>query len=926
MELLSISFGKRRTDKNWKVEHLSWNEFVERLREVRYTHETVAQYEVMSVDEQFEQKDGIAFVGGTIKGGRRQKEAVTSRSLITLDADHIHDEHFLMMVDLVLGGRAYVIYSTHSHRPGHLRYRIIVLPDRAMSLDEYSAVSRKLAEQIGMHYFDKTTFEVNRLMYLPSCSKDAEPVLEICEGDALNVDGVLAGYEDWQDVMQWPRHPEDERHLVTGKKAQDPREKRGPVGLFCRAYTIEEIVDTFLTEAYTAGSMANRYTYTGGTSGNGLELYPDQGLAYSHQDSDPVANGHSHNGFDLVRIHKFRHLDEDIPDSVEIDKKPSHLEMVKLVNGLEEVQFLEQEENDAALQAAFVNEWEESSTDENALSLSGIHTPLGFKFIGGKIFEVKELKNGVKYVPVCDCMVAVIARSESLTDGTQGLDVRWNSGNGTRTVSKPRSTFVDSKKIIDLADCGLPVHSGNARNLATYISRFESANEQNLKTRQVSNQLGWTKGGFLLGDTFIGDGDVRFEPKDGGDAQIAKGFHVKGTMEGTLDVLNKIKPFPMVKMAMYAALSAPLLKKWGESPYIFELAGTTSRGKTTALRIAASLYGCPDESKPGFFKQWNATKVSLERYASIMNHLPLFIDDTKNGDADRVIKPIIYQFASGQGKGRGSLKGMQFSANWQTVMLSTGEQKITSFAKDGGAVARVLSLEGSPFTTADIASARLVQELNKQISEHYGHIAEPWIRFLQTTDMKPWKKKFETVKDGYLQMARGDGEVAMRLSGITALIDVVGEMFDTCFGFNLHSTDELHNEWGTTVSSSTEMDRAQEALDDTLGWVDSRHQQFIKGDYSPYHGVLLGEIKKDKLIIIAVNLNDFLEAHGYPSRAIAKKWRDNGWLITRDDGKKRTQDNPKVRGENKWSYVFDLSKIDWSFDFNAKFSEFDRPE
>lgn len=577
-----------------------------------------------------------------------------------------------------------------------------------------------------------------------------------------------------------------------------------------------------------------------------------------------------------------------------------------------------------------------NDSEEKTIDLSGIRTPVGFKVIGGKIFEVKELKNDVKYVPVCDCIVAVIARSESLTDGTQGLDVRWTSGNGTRTLSKPRSTFMDSKKIIDLADYGLPVHSGNARNLATYISRFESANEQNLKTRRVSNQLGWTKGGFLLGDTFIGDGDVRFEPKDGGDAQIAKGFHVNGTMEGTLDVLNKIKPFPMVKMAIYAALSAPLLKKWGESPYIFELAGTTSRGKTTALRIAASLYGCPDESKPGFFKQWNATKVSLERYASIMNHLPLFIDDTKNGDADRVIKPIIYQFASGQGKGRGSLQGMQISANWQTVMLSTGEQKITSFAKDGGAVARVLSLEGSPFTTANIESARLVQELNKQVSEHYGNVAEPWIRFLQTTDMKPWKKKFETVKDGYLQMARGDGEVAMRLSGITALIDVVGEMFDTCFGLNLHSTDELHNEWGTTVSGSTEMDRAQEALDDTLGWVDSHHQQFIKGDSSPYHGVLLGEIKKDKLIIIAVNLNDFLEAHGYSSGAIAKKWRDNGWLITWDDGKKRTQDNPKVGGrtqdnpkvggKNKRSYVFDLSKIDWSFDFNARFSEFDPPE
>ncbi|MCP6429148.1 hypothetical protein NL523_27920, partial [Klebsiella pneumoniae] len=61
-----------------------------------------------------------------------------------------------------------------------------------MSPDEYAAVSRKLAEQIGMEYFDKTTFDVARLMYLPSCSLDAEPVLEIGEGEPVCVDSLLA--------------------------------------------------------------------------------------------------------------------------------------------------------------------------------------------------------------------------------------------------------------------------------------------------------------------------------------------------------------------------------------------------------------------------------------------------------------------------------------------------------------------------------------------------------------------------------------------------------------------------------------------------------------------------------------------------------------------------------------------------------------
>ncbi|WP_325073111.1 hypothetical protein [Paenibacillus elgii] len=167
------------------------------MRKVRRTAETMAQYDAMHNIGRGKVKDGPAFVGGLVRGGRRKKENVDTRSLITLDVDRA-DDGFLFTAELVLGGCAYVIYSTHSHRPQKPKYRLIVPADRTMTPDEYAAVSRKLAEQIGMHYFDKTTFEVHRLMYLPSCSKDAEPVLGIYEGDPLSVDGLLAEYDDWR--------------------------------------------------------------------------------------------------------------------------------------------------------------------------------------------------------------------------------------------------------------------------------------------------------------------------------------------------------------------------------------------------------------------------------------------------------------------------------------------------------------------------------------------------------------------------------------------------------------------------------------------------------------------------------------------------------------------------------------------------------
>lgn len=337
---LDISFGKRRADTNWKPEYLTWDEFIDRLRKVRRTAETMAQYDKMSKDAKQNVKDGPAFVGGLIRGGRRKKENVDTRSLITLDADFADDD-FLFNVELVLGGRAYVVYSTHSHRPDRQKYRLIAPGNRTMSPDEYVATARMIADQIGMHYFDKTTFQIHRLMYFPSCSKDADPVLEIYEGDPIDVDEVLGQYEDWTDVLAWPRHPEEKKALRTATtKAQDPREKFGTIGLFCRAFTIEEGIETFLTDVYTPGSMPNRYTYVHGTSANGLEIYPDQELAYSHQDSDPVADGRTYNLFDLVRVHKFGHLDEQVKEHTPDAKKPSHMAMERWAIGRPEVKRL----------------------------------------------------------------------------------------------------------------------------------------------------------------------------------------------------------------------------------------------------------------------------------------------------------------------------------------------------------------------------------------------------------------------------------------------------------------------------------------------------------------------------------------------------------------------------------------------------------
>ena len=324
---LDISFGKHRADTNWKPEYLNWDEFVNKLRKVRRTSETMADYDKMNNIARGKLKDGPAFVGGLVRGGRRKKENIDTRCLITLDVDHATGD-FLFAAELVLGGTAYVIYSTHSHRPEKPKYRLVIPTDRAMSPDEYAAVSRKLAEQISMEYFDKTTFDVHRLMYLPSCSKDADPMLEVYEGDPLNVDSILAEYDDWRDPLQWPRHVDDKVQRQTSKRMEDPKTKLGVVGAFCRCYSISEAIAFFLPDTYeSVDDSLTRYTHVGSSSFGGLVVYDDDMFAYSHHESDPCG-GREVNAFDLVRLHKFGKLDDRASEKTNIDKLPSHTAMV----------------------------------------------------------------------------------------------------------------------------------------------------------------------------------------------------------------------------------------------------------------------------------------------------------------------------------------------------------------------------------------------------------------------------------------------------------------------------------------------------------------------------------------------------------------------------------------------------------------------
>ena len=327
---LPISRGRSRHETSWKNTSMHWSALLTRLHTTVRTPETLAEYMKLSKADQDRIKDIGGFVGGSLKNGRRKAENVACRQLVTLDADFAPAG---MVDDLQykLEG-AYAVYSTHKHQPAKPRLRILIPLDREVTPEEYEAIARKLADQIGIDYFDDTTYQPSRLMFWPSTPTDGEYVFDYADAPWLRADDVLALYPDWKDTSYWPESSRTaEQRKKTADRQGDPLEKPGLIGAFCRAYTIQEAIGRFLGDVYTECAVPGRYTYTEGSTSAGLVIYEDR-FAYSNHATDP-ASGKLCNAFDLVRIHKFGHLDEAKSPDEPTTKLPSYKAMMEMCMG-----------------------------------------------------------------------------------------------------------------------------------------------------------------------------------------------------------------------------------------------------------------------------------------------------------------------------------------------------------------------------------------------------------------------------------------------------------------------------------------------------------------------------------------------------------------------------------------------------------------
>ncbi len=337
-KLINIAIGRSRKEINYVNKSISYLDFINNyLKDTKYTKENYKEYINFSKDIQDNIKDVGGFVGGFLKDGKRRKDTVINRSLVTLDADFAYKN---MIEDIEKNcDFAMCIYTTHKHTKENPRFRIVIPLSYEVDPIEYEAIARKLAFNIGIDYFDDTTYSPSRLMYFPSTSKDGDYVFKIIDKTWLNPKDILNSYENYKDESSWPFSSRTKKKVINSNintPKENPRLKEGIIGAFCRVYNVFDVIEKYLSNIYKKGDSEYRYTYINGSSSNGLIIYENGDFAYSHHSTD-VCLDKLCNSFDLLRLHKFSNLDEKVSVDTPINKLPSYINMIEFISKDEKV-------------------------------------------------------------------------------------------------------------------------------------------------------------------------------------------------------------------------------------------------------------------------------------------------------------------------------------------------------------------------------------------------------------------------------------------------------------------------------------------------------------------------------------------------------------------------------------------------------------
>ena len=322
----------------------------------------------------------------------------------------------------------------------------------------------------------------------------------------------------------------------------------------------------------------------------------------------------------------------------------------------------------------------------------------------------------------CYHPILPVERLRNLETGEEQIKLAYKRNNQWQDIVVPKTMITSANKIVALSGRGISVTSENAKLLVKYLADVENGNDDYIDVQYSTSKLGWINDQFIPYDTdIIFDGDNRFK-------QAFESVSDHGSFDVWLRHVRELRASGRmeVKFLLAASFSSVLVQVLGGLPFFVDLWGETEGGKTVSLMVAASVWANPDESR--YIGDFKTTDVALEAKADMLNHLPMFLDDTSKTSA-RIrdnFEGIVYDLCSGKGKSRSNKElGINRENRWRNVMICNGERPLSNYVNQGGAINRILEVECGEKIYQD------PQKTAETVKKNYGHAGKEFVEIIK---------------------------------------------------------------------------------------------------------------------------------------------------------------------------------------------------
>lgn len=273
-----------------------------------------------------------------------------------------------------------------------------------------------------------------------------------------------------------------------------------------------------------------------------------------------------------------------------------------------------------------------------------------------------------------------------------------------------------------------------ARGFQTYAGVDESALLDRLlrelhpdRRERLATRSGWQRdrNGDVLGFTAPSGATIGGE----GEAIVAAdpiAGQVAGTHAGQLTALHAAARSGAVGFQLAPALGVAGvlvdLLQLDASP-IVALTGTSTRGKSTTLRIAASMWGSPRDGD-GFVHSFDSTPAARRAIAERHSGTVTVLDEAGADGTPAGFTKLLFDLADAGGRARATpTGGLQAARSSRGLTLLSAERSVLELASAGraappnGALARCADIDVSGHPTLDAAAIGAVEA----VRVHHGH-------------------------------------------------------------------------------------------------------------------------------------------------------------------------------------------------------------